>query len=602
MSRALAIDLGTTKACMAVTDADRAEILPNLDGSRVTPSVVACSSRGKWLVGHDAKRQAPLNPKRTVFSFQRLAGWRFDSPEVQSLLPTLPYDVVEAPNGDSHIRIDARAYSPVELAGTLLSSLKTAARENTGDDVSEAVIAVAPTYNRAQRQAVLDAAAIADIRVRRIVSAADAAALMHSTRDPHAGIVAVLDAGGGTFSVSLYEIRDGICSALASVGDPTLGGRSFDQRIVDWLIADVARKASVELERHPEVLQRLHEAAEMAKCQLSVVEQAEIVIPFLAMGKKGPLDLRTILTRPRFERLIAPLLKRMEPLCHRAIEDAGVHRNDLDAVLLVGGQSRSPAVSRLAGRVLGKRPMRRLHPDEAVAGGAALQLGILQGKLTDRIVLQKTLHTLGLETSGGGIIPVIPRNSSMPTKVSQVLTNRLIEEGVIKLGVVEAEEASYDGRFYFKSPMHRTTLLGTLALDVDSSTQDNPHVEVTFELDINGCLTVSVSDLQAGRTKRLVMPAIRGRATETATTRDPDRSVSQRRSGKGDTLTELRDFIHETFMTVADRLTRPEVREVVRALDQADDIEPGASAAELERASRRLLKAASLLGTVILRQ
>ena len=437
MGKLIGIDLGTTSSCVAVMEGDIPRVIPNQEGARTTPSIVAFTSKGQRLVGQTAKRQALTNPKNTVFGVKRLMGRKFASPEVEMLRRFMPFQVAESPNGDAAIEIDGEIYSPPEIASFVLAKLKAAAEDHLGEPVEEAIITVPAYFNDSQRQATKDAGLIAGLKVSRILNEATAAALAYGLKNAKGQYVAVYDLGGGTFDISILEMADGLFQVKATGGDTLLGGEDFDQRITAWLIAEFLRESGIDLRPDRMALQRLREAAEKAKCELSTAPQTEIGLPFISADASGPRHLNTVLTRQKYEQLTDDFLEQTMQLSRRCLADAGLRPDQVDEVLLVGGQTRAPRVSDVARNLFGKEPNRALHPDEAVAMGAAIQTGIIQGEVKDLVLLDVTPHSLGIEAAGGAFAILIEPNSTIPTRKSRTFTTVADNQTRVEIHVLE---------------------------------------------------------------------------------------------------------------------------------------------------------------------
>ena len=421
MAKVIGIDLGTTNSCVAVMEGGAPQVIPNQEGARTTPSIVGFTAKGERLVGQIAKRQALTNPRNTVFAVKRLIGRKFNSPEVETARRFMPFQMAESQNGDVHIQIEDKVYSPPEISSFVLAKLKAAAEDYLGEPVTEAIITVPAYFNDPQRQATKDAGLIAGLN-SRILNEPTAAALAYGLKNAKGQYVAVYDLGGGTFDISILEMADGLFQVRATGGDTFLGGEDFDQRVIDWLIAEFLRETGIDLRQDRMALQRLKEAAEKAKCELSTAQQTEIVLPFISADASGPKHLNTVLTRQRYESLTDDLLERTIEPCRRCLADASLRADQVDEVLLVGGQTRAPKVSEVVRKVFGKEPNRAVNPDEGVAMGAAIQTAIIQGEVKDLVLLDVTPHTLGIETKDGTFTPLIERNSTIPTRKSRVFT------------------------------------------------------------------------------------------------------------------------------------------------------------------------------------
>ncbi|MDX1631918.1 MAG: molecular chaperone DnaK, partial [Thermoanaerobaculia bacterium] len=415
-------------------------VLPNREGSRTMSSIVAFADDGSRLVGQIAKRQAITNPRHTIFAVKRLIGRKFDSEEVQRALDRLPYTLVEADNGDVKIEIRDRQYSPEEISAFILQEIKEFAEEELGEEVTEAVITVPAYFDDSQRQATRDAGKIAGLKVERILNEPTAAALAYGM-EKREGVehVAVYDMGGGTFDISILRLNEGVFEVKATSGDTYLGGEDFDQRIMDWLIEEYEEETGVDLRSDRMALQRLKEAAERAKCELSTAEEAPINLPFISADDSGPRHLSRTLTRSHFEELVGELVERTDDPCRDALAEAGLEADDIDEVLLVGGQTRSPIVARAVEEIFGRVPNREINPDEVVAIGAAIQAGILDGEIKDVVLLDVTPLSLGVETHGGLFTPLIARNSTIPTKTTQVFTTVVDNQDTVEIHVLQGE-------------------------------------------------------------------------------------------------------------------------------------------------------------------
>lgn len=495
MSKILGIDLGTTNSCLAVVEGFSPRVLANRDGSRTTPSIVAFTADGDRLVGQIAKRQAITNPQQTIFAVKRLIGRKFKDPNVQRALDLLPYPVVEAPNGDVKVQIRDRQFSPEEISAFILSELKSYAEEVLGEPVREAIITVPAYFDDSQRQATRDAGRIAGLEVLRILNEPTAAALAYGLdRAQGRKRIAVYDLGGGTFDISILELAEGIFEVKSTSGDTFLGGEDFDQRIIDWLVTEFHEETGIDLRSDRMALQRLKEAAERAKCELSVCEVTTINLPFISADESGSKHLVRELTRSHFESLVADLVARTEGPCRDALTAAGLDADDIDEVLLVGGQTRSPIVVRTVERIFGKSPNREINPDEVVAIGAAIQGGIIRGDIKDLVLLDVTPLSLGIETHGGLVVKLIERNSTIPTKNTQIFTTVADNQDTVEIHVVQGErEIASENR-----SLGRFELVG-----IPPAPRGVPQIEVTFAIDSNGIVSVSARDLATNRSQSM---------------------------------------------------------------------------------------------------
>jgi molecular chaperone DnaK len=493
VSRILGIDLGTTNSCVAIVEAFSPRVLANREGSRTTPSIVAFTSEGDRLVGQIAKRQAITNPEQTVFAVKRLIGRKFDDPNVQRAKEVLPYQITPAANRDIKALIAGRELSPEEISAQILRELKEFAEEALSEEITEAIVTVPAYFDDSQRQATKDAGRIAGLEVLRILNEPTAAALAYGL-DRAQGLrrVAVYDLGGGTFDISILELGDGVFEVKATSGDTYLGGEDFDQRIIDWLIAEHQAETGIDLRHDRMALQRLKEAAERAKCELSSEREAAINLPFISADENGPCHLARTLTRDQFEQLVGELVMRTEGPCRDALSQAGFTPDDIDEVLLVGGQTRTPLVARTVEAIFGRRPNRDINPDEVVAVGAAIQGGILGGEIKDLVLLDVTPLSLGLETHGGLFTKLIERNATIPTKNTQIFTTVVDNQDKVEVHVLQGErEIAGENR-----SLGKFELVG-----IPAAPRGVPQIEVTFAIDSNGIVNVSARDVATNKTQ-----------------------------------------------------------------------------------------------------
>jgi len=598
MSKAIGIDLGTSNSVVVVMEGGTPQVIPNQEGGRTTPSIVAFTSMGETLVGQIAKRQAVTNPHNTVHGVKRLVGRRFDSPAVKAALRLSPYRIVESAGGDAHVQIDDRVYSPPEIEAIVLRKLKEAAEDYLGEPVDEAIVSVPAYFNDAQRNATKDAGTISGLRVWRILNEATAAALAYGMIEKKWGKVAIYDLGGGTFDVSILELNDGIYRVLATAGDTYLGGEDFDDLIIHWLAEEFQKEHDIDLRVDRMALSRLRAAAEKAKCELSIQPQAEISLPFIAADASGPKHLTTVLSRVQFEQMIQPMLEHTANLCREALREAGLKATDIDEVVPVGGQTRTPAVLGAIKKIFGREPNRSVNPDEVVAIGAAIQTGILQGEVTDLMLLDVTPHTLGIETKDGTFTPLVERNSNIPTKKSRIFTTVVDNQPEVEIHVLQGE-----GRRAEENTSLARFRLGRLS----PAPAREPEIEVTFEMDVNGILEVTALDQATGRQQNVTVRASSGLTrseVETARIRvqghaGPDYEIRERKRVDAQLLGFLLG-IRKNLERLRAKLTDEERISAERTIRMAGAAREG-SVVEMQDALENLERVAELLERAWLR-
>jgi molecular chaperone DnaK len=486
----IGIDLGTTNSCACVMEGGERRVIPNREGSRTTPSVVAFTGKGDVLVGHIAKRQAVTNPTRTLFAVKRLIGQRFDADRVQEALKRLPFPVVRAPNGDAWLGVGERSYAPPEISAIVLKSLKASAEAFLHEEVSDAIITVPAYFDDAQRQATKDAGRIAGLNVLRIINEPTAAALAYGLdKKGVRQILAIYDFGGGTFDFTVMEMNDGVFEVLATCGDTFLGGEDFDQAILQWLVENFQAATGIDLTRDRMALQRLKEASEKAKCELSTLDRVEVRLPFIAQGPTGPQHLEATLTREQLEAMVADLVKRTLLPVQDALQQAGKTPRDVTEVILVGGQTRMPMVQQMVKEFFGREPNRDINPDEVVAAGASIQGAVLTGEVKDLVLLDVTPLSLGIETQGGGYVKIIQRNSTIPTRDSRVFTTVMDNQARVEVHVLQGERELAE---------HNKSLGRFDLINLPPLPKGAPQIEVTFDIDSNGIVKVSAKDLLTG--------------------------------------------------------------------------------------------------------
>ena len=507
MPKVLGIDLGTTNSCMAVIEAAEPMVVENAEGGRVTPSITAVNRKSQEMyVGQAAKRQGVTNPENTIFSVKRLMGRKYDDPEVQRVMKVLPYKIVRADNGDAHVEMGDKTYAPAQISALVLQKLKQDAEDKLGEKITQAVITTPAYFDDAQRQATKDAGQIAGLEVLRIINEPTASSLAYgldkSLKD---ATIAVFDLGGGTFDISILQLGEGVFEVKSTNGNTFLGGDDFDNRIVNWLVEEFKKETGIDLAQDRMALQRLREAAEKAKIELSAVQETEINLPFITADASGPKHMIQTLSRSKLEQLVADLIQQTEGPCRQALQDADLQPSQINEVILVGGMTRMPAVQQKVKEIFGREPSKGVNPDEAVALGAAIQAGVLQGEVKDVLLLDVTSLTLGLETLGGVMTSLITRNTTIPTSKAEVFTTAADGQTSVEIHVLQGER-----------PMGKDNKsTGRFILDgLLPAPRGVPQVEVTFDIDANGILSVSAKDKGTGKEQKIVIQPSSGLSKE----------------------------------------------------------------------------------------
>jgi molecular chaperone DnaK len=598
MAKVIGIDLGTTNSVVAVMEGGGPVVIPNQEGSRTTPSVVAFTREGETLVGQVAKRQAITNPENTVFSIKRFMGRRFD--EVQEEIKLVPYKVVEAPNGDARVEIRGRQYSPPEISALILRKLKEAAEAYLSEKVTQAVITVPAYFNDSQRQATKDAGKIAGLEVQRIINEPTAASLAYGLDKKSEEQIAVYDLGGGTFDVSILELGQGVFEVKATNGDTHLGGDDFDQRVIDWIDEEFRKENGIDLRKDRMALQRLKEVAEKAKIELSSTVQTEINLPFITADATGPKHLVMTLTRAKLESLVADLVERTIEPCRKAMKDADVAANDVDEVVLVGGQTRMPKVQDLVKQVFGREAHKGVNPDEVVAIGAAIQAGVLAGDVKNVVLLDVTPLSLGVETLGGVMTVLIPRNTTIPTRKSELFSTATDSQTSVEVHALQGERPlARDNR-----TLGRFHLVG-----IPPAPRGQPQIEVAFDIDANGILNVSARDDATGKQQQITISASSGLAKEEVErmVREAESHAAEdaRRRDEIELRNQTDSLVYSTERTLAEHgptLSDADRQAVERALAEAREAVRSEDADRIRRARENLTRAANSLAEAAYRQ